>query len=185
MPRFLLAAVLIGTVQAAQAQLGLPPVRLPRLPDVTLPGVQNDVTRAADNIESQAAANVRRLRIQDLLRSQRNVVEADPRGNPIMRGELLAFSPSDGALARARAAGYSVARERVLDGLDARIVVLQAPAGTSTRRALRQLRSFDPGGSYDFNHLYFESGTGTPAADPAVQAGTPAPERSACFKAEC
>ncbi|HWG30807.1 MAG TPA: hypothetical protein VN676_09675, partial [Steroidobacteraceae bacterium] len=95
MPRFLLAAVLIGVVQAAQAQLGLPAVRLPRLPDVTLPGVQNDVTRAADNIESQTAADVRRLRIQGLLRAQRNLVEADPRGNPIMRGEVLALSPSD------------------------------------------------------------------------------------------
>lgn len=179
MPRFLLALLLMGVVQAAQAQLGLPAVRLPRLPDVSLPGVPGDITRAADNIGSQTAADVRRLRIQGLLRAQRNVVEADPSGNPIMRGEVLALSPSDGALARARAAGYTIARDRVLDGLDARIVVLQAPAGTSTRRALRQLRSIDPGGSYDFNHLYFESGTDAPAADAAVRAEAQAPERSA------
>jgi hypothetical protein len=169
--------------QAVQGQIGgaigLPPVRLPRLPDVTVPGVQNELTRAADDIDTRAAANARRLRIRDLLRAQRNVLEADPRGDPIMRAEVLAFSPSDAALTRARAAGYEVVRDRVLDGLDARIVVLHAPAGTSTRRALQQLRSFDPAGSYDFNHLYFDSGTVAPATGLTAQADTQPPERPA------
>jgi subtilisin family serine protease len=177
MVRLLLAVALLGVAQAAQAQIGLPGVRLPRLPDVTGPGVQNELTRAADNIDSQAAANVRRVRIRDLLRAQRNVLEADPRGDPIMRGEVLALAPSDAALTRARAAGYRVIRERVLDGLDSRIVVLQAPAGISTRRALRQLRSLDPAGSYDFNHLYFDSGTVSPAGL-TVQAHTEPSERA-------
>jgi subtilisin family serine protease len=164
------AAIMILVAHGVQAQLGLPPVRLPRLPDVALPDVQNDLARTAGNIDSQAAANARRLRIRNLLRTQRNVVEADPRGNPMARGEVLAFSPSDAALARARAAGYGVLRQRVLDGLDARVVVLQAPAGTSTRRALQQLRSFDPAGSYDFNHLYFDSGALSPASPLVAQA---------------
>jgi hypothetical protein len=177
MVRLLLAVALLGVAQAAQAQIGLPGVRLPRLPDVTGPGVQNELTRAADNIDSQAAANVRRVRIRDLLRAQRNVLEADPRGDPIMRGEVLALAPSGAALTRARAAGYRVIRERVLDGLDSRIVVLQAPAGISTRRALRQLRSLDPAGSYDFNHLYFDSGTVSPTGL-TVQAHTEPSERA-------
>ena len=184
MLRLLLAVALLAVAQASQAQIGggaigLPGVRLPGLPEVNVPRVQNDLTRAADGIGSQAAANVRRIRIRDLLRAQRNVVEADPRGDPIMRGEVLALSPSDATLARARAAGYEVVRDRVLDGLDARIVVLQAPAGTSTRRALRQLRSLDPAGNYDFNHLYFDSGTVSPAAGLTAQAGSQPPERPA------
>jgi subtilisin family serine protease len=183
MLRLLLAVAFLGVLQAAQAQIGggaigLPAVRLPRLRDLTVPG-QNDLTRAADNLDSRAAANVRRVRIRGLLRARPNVLEADPRGDPIMRGEVLAFSPTDAALTRARAAGYQVVRDRVLDGLDARIVVLQAPAGTSTRRALRQLRTLDPGGSYDFNHLYFDSGTVSPAVGLTAQADTRAPERAA------
>lgn len=179
MLRLWLAIALLGVAQAIQAQIGLPGVRLPRLPDVTVPGVQNQLTRTVDDIDSQTAANVRRVRVRDLLRAQRNVLEADPRGDPIMRGEVLALSPSDAALARAQAAGYVVVRDRVLDGLGARVVVLQAPAGTSTRRALQQLRSLDPAGSYDFNHLYLDSGTMAPGEPLTVQADTPSPERPA------
>ena len=159
MLRTFLAAILMVMAQAGQAQIGgggvgLPAVRLPQVPGVGLP----DLARTAGAVDTQVAADVRRLRIRDLLRTQATVVEADPRGNPVMRGEVLAFSPSDGAVDRARAAGYSVLRERSLDGLDSRIVVLQVPPRISIRRALRQLRSLDPGGTYDFNHLYFESG---------------------------
>src|SRR5690348_13022904 len=156
--RAFLAATLLVMAQAGQAQIGgaigLPPVRVPQLPGVGLP----DLARTAGTVDSQVAADMRRLRIRDLLRTQATVVEADPRGNPVMRAEVLAFSPSDAALDRARSAGYEVLRERSLDGLDARIVALQVPARTSIRRALRQLRSLDPEGTYDFNHLYFESG---------------------------
>ena len=160
----ILAVALLAVAQAGQAQIGgpaigIPPVRLPRLPDVGLPGVQNDLARAAANVDSRAAEDLRRLRIRELLRTQASVVEADPRGNPIIRLEVLAFSPADAALDRARAAGYAVTRETALDGLDARIVVLRVPPRTSMRRALQQLRTLDPNGTYDFNHLYFESGS--------------------------
>lgn len=158
MRRVFLAVAVIALAQAGQAQIALPPVRLPRLPDVGLPGVQNELARTAGNVDSRAAEDLRRLRIRELLRTQANV-EADPRGNPIVRTQVLAFSPSDAALDRARAAGYIVTRETALDGLDARIVVLLAPPRTSTRRALQQLRTLDPNGTYDFNHLYFESGS--------------------------
>ncbi len=150
---FLAGAVLL-MAGAVQAQIGLPPVRLPQLPGVGLP----EVTRTTEALDSQIAGDARRVRIRDLLRTQSRIVESDPRGYPVMRGEVLAFSPSQAALDRARAAGYEVLRERPLDGLDARIVVLQVPARTSIRRALQQLRSLDPGGTYDFNHLYFDSG---------------------------
>jgi hypothetical protein len=96
-----------------------------------------------------------------------------------MRGEVLALSPSDAALRRAQAAGYAVIRDRALDGIGARVVVLQAPAGTSTRRALQQLRSLDPAGSYDFNHLYLDSGAMAPGAPLTAQTDTRSSERPA------
>jgi subtilisin family serine protease len=72
---------------------------------------------------------------------------------------VIALSPSAEALERARAEGFGVGRTRTLEGLDATIVVLQAPAGMSTRRALQRLRALDPGGIYDFNHVYLNSGS--------------------------
>ena len=82
---------------------------------------------------------------------------------------MVAFSPSDASLEKARAAGFVVVRERVLDGLDARLVVLQAPSGTSTRRALKDIRRLDGEGVYDFNHLYTDGGVlGEGAAAPGV-----------------
>jgi subtilisin family serine protease len=51
--------------------------------------------------------------------------------------------------------------------LDVSIVVLQGPAGMSTRRALERLRREDPEGTYDYNHIYLESGA-VGAAAPSV-----------------
>src|SRR6185436_12524239 len=100
----------------------------------------------------------RRLRVNELLRTQRANVERDPAGQPILRAEIVAFDPTDAALDRARAAGFQVARERVLEGLDSRVVVLRAPEGMTTRRALTRMRQLDPRGAYDYNHVYLESG---------------------------
>jgi hypothetical protein len=117
------------------------------------------------------------LRVRELLRTQRQFVERDPNGAPILRAELVAFAPTDAALESARAAGFTVVRERVLDGLDTRVVVLHAPERMSTRRALARLRALDPNGAYDYNHIYFDSGvvTGNGAAPvaepPSVRAG--------------
>jgi subtilisin family serine protease len=105
------------------------------------------------------------------LRTHGAVIEPDPKGAPIIRNEVLGFSPRDAALAAARAAGFTVARERALDGIDARIVVLQAPAGVSTARALARLRALDPQGLYDFNHLYMDSGSIATEAQPSVSEG--------------
>jgi len=46
--------------------------------------------------------DVRLLHVRDLIRTHRGEVEADPNGAPILRGEVVAFSPTDAALERAR-----------------------------------------------------------------------------------
>jgi subtilisin family serine protease len=180
----ILLPLILAQSSMAEAQVALPNVRLPNvsgsglpvtgLPlngDRTLSGLSND-------LDPRRLTDLRRLHLVDLIRKNPKEIEADPSGAPILRGEVVAFSPSDGALEKARAAGFVVVRERVLEGLDARVVVLKAPAGRATRRALAQLKGLDPEGAYDFNHLYTDSGelgaagVGVGAARGAVSPGT-------------
>lgn len=161
------ACALFASTLDVFGQVSLPPVQVPGLPRVDpkidLPGTVADTTRALD---PQRLRDLRLLRVRDLIRNNRELIEADPQGAPMLRGEVVAFSPTPVAIERAHAAGFVVVRERRLDGLDAELIVLRAPAGTSTRRALKQLREIDPDGSYDFNHIYTESGTVVPAPSP-------------------
>ncbi len=141
-----------GAAAMALAQVSLPGVPLPRLPTATDP-----VTGTLRTANS-TLADARRLRVRELLRAERATVEADPEGQPILRRQVGALSPTTEALDRARAAGFTVLRTESLAGLGLTLVVLQAPEGLSTRRALRKLRELDPEGQYDYNHLYLGSG---------------------------
>lgn len=153
LPILLWSSALCASI--AHAQIITPPVQLPPLPT-------GEVTRTVDGVvrttRGRALTEVRKLRVRSLLRANRTVLEADPRGALMIRNEVVALSPMAAALERARAAGFHVGRTRTLDGLDTTIVVLQAPPGMSTRRALQRLRAEDPQGVYDFNHVYLESG---------------------------
>lgn len=155
---FLLGLLLTATGLPARAQITLPQVQVPTLPVLQTDPLNRTVNGVLEQADPQRLREVRQLRIRSLLRTNRTVLEADPRGAPIVRNEVVALSPTPEALDRARAAGFGIGRTRTLDGLDVTIVVLQAPQGMSTRRALQRLREADPGGTYDFNHVYLESG---------------------------
>jgi subtilisin family serine protease len=156
--RIVAITVAAGAAATAIAQVSLPGVPLPRLPPVTQP--VTGTLRAAGSAREDA----RQLEVRELLRRERATVEADPEGQPILRRQVGALSPSDEALDRARAAGFSVLRRETLAGLGLTLVVLQAPENLSTRKALKMLRELDPQGQYDFNHLYLGSGSQAEAA---------------------
>jgi len=156
----LLLPLILAQTSLAAAQVALPAVRLPTLPATGLNGVPLEMDRLPDRLRE-----LRRLRARDLIRAHRREIEADPNGAPALRGEVVAFSPTDAALERARAAGFAILRERPLEGLGTRMVILGAPNGTDTRRALQELRALDPDGLYDFNHLYLDSGALDVAVD--------------------
>lgn len=176
MRKLLLAGLLWCIAAQAAAQVGLPAVRLPNLPPpgvpalpaVGLPPLSGEAAAALGQLDSASLRALRQRRIRELLRRHRDVLEADPNGAPMVRGELLAFSPQPAALQSALAAGYVVVRERVLADLDARIVVLHAPADTA--RSLTRLQGIDPAGSYDFNHVYLPSGSLSGGAEPSPAA---------------
>ncbi len=166
----LLFLMLALAASPAQAQLG--PVGAPSLPTVgDLPGdVVNELPNTANRTlrDVENLANARQREIGQLLRRHRDVLERDPNGQPIVRQRVLAIAPSAEALEAARARGFSVERRDDLDGLG-ELVVLRAPQGMSTRRALRELREADPDGIYDFDHLHLESGVAGAAATAGVQ----------------
>ena len=159
----LLLPVILAQPLVAEAQVALPGVRLPGgglqgLPQNLPLDAQRTLSGVTNDLDPRRLEDLRLLQIRDLLRTHRREVEADPNGAPVLRGEVVAFSPTDAALEKARVAGFTVLRERALDGLDARLVVLRAPDGMATRRALQRLKGLDPDGSYDFNHLYSDGG---------------------------
>ena len=154
----IVSTLLIITVQSAHAQIGVPNVRLPALPQPRLPDVDRTLSGTVGQVDSGVLKDVRRLRLRDLLRHNRATLDVDRNGAPIVRGEVLAISPSDAELDAAVAAGFTIVRVRTLDGLDARIVVLGAPRGMDTQRALVRLREVVPAASLDFNHIYSDSG---------------------------
>ena len=164
--------VLLAAAGSARAQVNLPPLQVPDLPGRPTEQLNRTVEGVLDQADPRRLRELRNIRVRNLLRTNRAVLEADPRGAPIVRSEVGALSPTQDALDRARAAGFNVGRTRTLEGLDLTIVVLQAPPGMSTRRALRQLRREDPEGTYDFNHVYLESGeVSTGAAASLLQSG--------------
>ena len=176
MRRAVAALTLAAAAGLAQAQLRLPSLpSLPSLPAPALPSpaetlnpLRRELPALADTLRS------REQRIGELLRRRSDVIEADPAGQPMLRGELLLNAPSDALLAAARAEGFVVAREQVLAGLAMRIVTLRPPAGWDTRRALQRLRELDPQADADFNHLYLDSGE-TAAPHAATHAAPAAP----------
>lgn len=156
MKRWFALLLVLAVPVPALAALGLP-APLPRLP-VDLPPVQRTL--------DQAGGELRRVREQALLREHRQWLEADPRGAPVVRSEVVAIAPDPAALARARAAGFLPVRESTLAPLDLRVVVLRAPPGMPVRGALRRLARLDPGGTYDYNHVYLGSGASSTEAAP-------------------
>lgn len=139
--------------------IALPLAQLPGVPNLPLPvDVGKPVGEIVGRLPERPLAELRRLQIDELLRTRRKLIEPDPAGEPMVRSEVLAFSPSEDALRVAQAVGFTIARERVLAGLDARVIVLRAPSRMSTRRALAKLRELDPQGTYDFNHIYTGGG---------------------------
>jgi subtilisin family serine protease len=166
--RVFLGVALATVVTSAQAQLRLPVAPLPALPIQKL--TQTVGQTGADTLEQLSDA--RHLLTASLIRANPHTLAADPHGNPIVRGEILAYSPSAQALEAAQTNGLKIARELSMSDLDIHLVVLQAPPSRNIVKALRALREADPAGTYDFNHIYTGVGAVLTMA-PAGQPGDP------------
>lgn len=110
--------------------------------------------------------STRRERQRERLRRYRAFLEQLRNGDLVVQGEVLATDASDAAITRAQGLGFSVVRDRVIEGLGQRLTVLRAVQGVGVEQALAALRAADPDGDYDYNHVLEGAGaTGTLAAD--------------------
>jgi subtilisin family serine protease len=146
-----------------------------QVPTPSLPGVGPilpDATRTVTGSLRQLAGS-RALRADRLFDENRARLDRDPRGELVVRAEVVAIDITADALARALKAQFRVLRSEELADLGVKITILQTPEGVSASRGLKRLRKLDPEGSYDFNHVYLDSGVtaGVAAAGARRSAG--------------
>ena len=175
------AAALVAGSGAAQLlpSVGLPPVNLPPVGNVPAvgpvmqqllnqPAARQAISPTLDSVAglpgslAEAGAptllELRRLRLQELVRTNRNQLDSDERSQPVARGRLLAIDPDPTELQRAARAGFTVMTEERHQLLDLRIVQLRVPQGLNARQALKRLRAAAPGIEADYDHVFEPAG---------------------------
>jgi hypothetical protein len=185
--RHLLCTAIMITAGAGAAgaqllgQLSLPPVALPApagnlpiagpaLQDVLgRPQVQQQVVRPTlDTVEGLPASvaesgpsslmELRKLRLQELIRDNPSQLEADDRNQPVRRGVIVLADPDPAELQLAARAGFATIAQDVEPALAMRTVTLAVPPRTNVREALKRLRSLAPGLAADYDHLFEPAG---------------------------
>jgi hypothetical protein len=162
--RQLILALMLQTTMA-QGQIRLPP--LPGLPLQNVPQTLDQAESGTRDLLSDA----RHLEIRRLIRANRRTIDTDSNGEPVVRGEILALSIDDDALMLAQSRGFVIDRQQSIVAANIHLIVLKAPAGWSTKKALLELRDSTPNGLYDYNHIYGGSGAAdVQSAEPPVRA---------------
>jgi subtilisin family serine protease len=177
--QFLALAVALMLAAPARAQL-----RLPGLGSTLSPIARNPVVPRVEPLLDSVLAPVdlaaaRLDAVAERARAHRRELARDPRGELIVRAELLAQPSGPAARGALLAAGFRLLRDDALDGLDDQLIVLAAPSGLELEDALARARVIDPDGAYDFHHVYGSSGNVGAGAAPASSAGTLAGARPA------
>lgn len=150
----------IGNVPVAgpvlQGVLGTPELRQ-QVVKPTLDGVSGLPATIAES-GSASLAELRRLRLQELIRENPAVLEADEHGAPVRRGVLIAADPDPLSLQGALRAGFAVLGEDTEQSLGLRLVKLAVPKGMSVRAAKNRLRRAAPNLQVDYDHVFEPAG---------------------------
>ncbi|MFC0252083.1 S8 family serine peptidase [Massilia consociata] len=172
-----LAVLLAAAAVPANAQLGLPSLAMPqRVGPLETDLLRRPVEQLLDRSPLPELGRLRLEQAAALLARHPQVLEADPRGNLAVRGQILAWSPGPAGLRAAAEAGLTVVREEAYPELAQRLVVFGVPAGLASARLLDALRAADPEGAYDFNHV-FGAGASDGSRPAAADAGAPGRRR--------
>jgi hypothetical protein len=184
--RHLLSTAVAGAMLTASAgaqllpSVSLPPVSLPApvgnvpvvgpvVQDVLAqPQAQRAIQPTLDSVgglpESIAEADaptlleLRRLRLQELVRQNRAQLETDNAGQPVRRGVLVAVDPDPLSLQLAARAGFRMVSDDPDPSLAIRTVQMAVPRSMNVRGALKLLQRVAPQLQADFDHLYEPAG---------------------------
>lgn len=130
-------------------------------------GLSRDVAQAGESTLLQ----MRRLRLQELVRQHRAELEAVENGLPVRRGVLLAIDPDAASLQRAAGAGFRRIGEETDADLGIRSVYLAVPSGMSVREAIARLRRAAPGIVAEYDHVFEPAGGALLPVGGALAAG--------------
>ncbi len=130
------------------------------------------VGQPVSELGEASLAELRRLRLGQLIRSNPGTLDTGADGVPVRRGVLIAIDPTASQLAQATSVGFTVEAREDLGGLTS--VTLRAPPRLFARSALRRLTQAAPGISADFDHVYEPAGGALlPTAGARLAAATP------------
>lgn len=102
--------------------------------------------------------DLRRLRLDELIQSNRATVENDGTGLPVRRGIVAVLDPDPAGLQRALGVGFRIAADVPDPNLGMRVVSLAVPNRMSAKDGLRLLRKVAPELQADFDHLFEPAG---------------------------
>lgn len=158
------------TGQPVAAQIALPPVHLPD-PARTLPPLPDLDARPLLSSTGDRLPGIRLDRITALVRGNRDSIELDERGEPAVRGVLIASGVDAPMIARAEKAGFALLDRERIEGLDLVIARFHVPDGRSLGRARKQLAKLLPDAAVDVDNIYFASGPGGALPQAALATG--------------
>lgn len=201
--RHILGAALSGALLAgsAGAQLlpgvALPPLSLPRpVGNVPVAGpvlqnvlggrqAQQVIHPTLDTIGglpetiaesgAQTLLDLRRLRLQALIRENRELLEADDSGQPVRRGVLVAFNPDAISVQLAARAGFRIIARDTEPQLGLGVVQFAVPRGMSAREGLKRLHRAAPQLQADFDHVFEPAGGALLPLNAALASSAAAP----------
>ena len=120
----------------------------------TVSGLPESVAKAG----APTLLELRRLRLQALIRDNRALLEADDRGEPVLRGILVALDPDPLSLRLAAGRGFRVIGNSNDTNLGLHSVQLAVPRGMSVKSARRLIAKVAPRLQVDFDHVYEPAG---------------------------
>lgn len=176
--RMTLGLMLMAAITApAAAQIGLPRVSLPPLGGLG-ERIGQTIEQTVDVGQRTARELVRQraIRLDRLVRLNREAIELDSSGAPARRGELLLVDPAPDALGEVVGAGFAVTGRERIASLDLEVARLALPPGLSLARAEALLTRLLPDAIVTADQLHFQSGAG--GAGPRAARLGPAAARS-------
>jgi len=167
------AQLLGGALPVPSVGLPVPaanvPVVGPILQDVlSQPGAQQAIQPTLDGVAGlpqniadsgpTSLLDLRRLRLEQLVRQNRGVLDTDNKDQPVRRGVLLAIDPDPLSLQLAERAGFRPISDVRDPVLGIRTVQLGVPGSMNVRAAIKLLQKVAPQMQADFDHVFEPAG---------------------------